>query len=104
LSKLSRRGVRNKLIRTLRAVLSWAVPEYLKDNPARAIHFAEEVEKDKRTLSPEEFFKTLEVVDDRGQAVLMFGTCCGFRREEIAYLQWEDLALDTAVARIRNTE
>jgi integrase len=94
----------NKLIRTLRAVFGWAVPEYLKDNPAKAIRFAEEPEKDKRVLSPEEFFEAMKVVDDRAQVVLLLGTCCGLRREEIAYLQWEDLDLGGATLRVRNTD
>lgn len=97
-------ATRNKLIRTLRAIFGWAVPEFLKENPAKGIRFVDEPERDKRTLTPDEFFKTVETVDDRGQAVIMLGTCCGFRREEIAFLQWEDLALDASIARVRNTE
>ena len=97
-------ATRNKLIRTLRAVLGWAVPEYLKDNPAKGVRFADEPETDKRTLTPDEFFRLMDMIDDRDGAIVMFGTCCGFRREEIAYLQWEDLDLDARIARVRNTE
>lgn len=97
-------ATRNKLIRTLRAIFGWAVPEYLKENPAKGVRFAEEPEHDMRTLTPEEFFKMLGAIDDdRGQAVVMLGTCCGFRREEIAFLQWEDVDLGAARARVRNT-
>lgn len=97
-------ATRNKLIRTLRAIFGWAVPDYRKENPARGVGFAIEPEKDKRILSPEEFFKAVHQADDRGQAVLILGTCCGLRREEIAYIQWEDIDLEAATARVRNTE
>jgi integrase len=97
-------ATRNKLIRTLRAIFQWAVPELLQDNPARAVHFVEEPERDKRTLTPEEFFQLLRGIDDRDQAVVIFGTCCGLRREEIACLRWHDIDLETAMVRVRNSE
>jgi integrase len=97
-------ATRNKLVRTLRAIFRWAVPEYLKGNPALGVLFAPEPETDKRTLTPDEFFRALEGGDDRDQAVLMLGTCCGFRREEIVFLQWEDVNLERTVVRVRNTE
>ena len=84
-------ATRNKLIRTLRAILSWAVPEYLKENPAKRVKFAEEPEQDHRTLTPAELLKVLGQADLRGQAVLLLGTCCGLRREEIATLRWQEL-------------
>jgi integrase len=76
-------ATRNKLIRTLRAIFSWAVPEYVKENPAKRVKFAKAPEKDRRTLTPAELVKVLSAADARGQAVLLLGSCCGLRREEI---------------------
>lgn len=87
-------ATRNKLVRTLRAIFSWAVPEYLKENPASGVRFIDEPEVDKRTLAPTEFDRVMEVIDDRGRVILLLGTCCGLRREEMAFLRWEDLDLD----------
>ena len=81
-------ATRNKLIRTLRAILSCAIPDYLKSNPAEAVKFAEEPEKDCRTLAPDELDKVLRVADDRGTTVVLLGACAGLRREEIAALRW----------------
>jgi len=97
-------ATRNKLIRTLRAILGWAIPQYLKDNPANSVEFADEPEHDTRTLTPAEFERVLQVGAPRGQAVLLLGTCCGLRREEIAVLRWDDVDLDAAQVRVRNSE
>lgn len=96
-------ATRNKLIRTLRAIFSWAVPEYIKENPARRVKFAKEPEHDRRTLLPGELVKVLSVADARGQAVLLFGSCCGLRREEIATLRWEDMDEVSSRVRVRNS-
>lgn len=97
-------ATRNKLIRTLRAIFSSAVPEYLKENPARRVKFAKEPEQDRRTLTPAELEKVLSAADPRGQAVLLLGSCCGLRREEIAVLRWPDM--DEAAGRVyvKNSE
>jgi integrase len=97
-------ATRNKLIRTLRAILNWAVPDYLKANPADALTFSEEPERDRRTLTPSELDQVLRVADDRGKAVLLLGACAGLRREEIAALSWEDLDLSAATVRVRNSQ
>ena len=73
-----RPATRNKLIRTLRAIFSWAVPEYLKENPAKSVKFAKEPEQDRRTLTPAELVKVLSAADARGQAVLLRGPAAGF--------------------------
>jgi integrase len=97
-------ATRNKLIRTLRAILAWAVPEYMKSNPAESIKFSPEPEQDRRILGAEELTKVLDVADNRGKAVLLLGTCAGLRREEIAALQWDDVDLSSGIVRVRNSE
>jgi len=97
-------ATRNKLIRTLRAILATAVPDYLPDNPAVPVKFVDEPDHDMRTVAPDELDGLLAVADDRGRAVIMFGVCCGMRREEIAVLRWQDVNLDSRSVRIRNSE
>ena len=97
-------ATRNKLIRTLRAIFSRAVPEYLSENPAKKVEFADDPEKDERTLSPEELLKVLDVADSCGQAVIMFGACSGLRREEIAALRWKDVELENGKVHVKNSE
>lgn len=97
-------ATRNKLVRTLRAIFSWAVPGYLKENPAKQVRFSEEPEHDKRTLTPEELLKVLEMADGRGKAVIMFGACCGLRREEIAVIQWSDIDFEGSKVQVKNSE
>ncbi len=96
-------ATRNKLIRTLRAIFSWAVPEYIKENLAKRVKFAKEPEHDRRILLPGELVKALSVADARGQAVLLLGACCGLRREEIATLRWEDMDEVSGRVRVRNS-
>jgi integrase len=96
-------ATRNKLIRTLRAIFAWAVPEYLKENPASRIKFSTEPEYDKRTLAADELMMVLRVADLRGQAVIMLGACCGLRREEIAALQWNDIESEVGKVHVRNS-
>jgi integrase len=57
-----------------------------------------------RALDPAELERMLAVADARGKAVLLLGTCCGLRREEIAPLRWEDVDLVRGSLRVRNSE
>jgi integrase len=97
-------ATRNKLIRTLRAIFGWAVPEYLKDNPARRVKFANEPERDRRTLTPDELAKVFKAADLRGRAVLLLGACCGLRREEISVLRWQDVEPAAGRVHVKNSE
>jgi integrase len=97
-------ATRNKLLRTLRAIFSCAIPEYLKENPAKRAKFAKEPEQDRRTLAPAELRKVFGGANLRGQAVLLLGACCGLRREEIATLRWQDVDETSGRVRIRNSE
>jgi len=73
-------ATRNKLVRTLRAIFSWGVLEYFKENPAKRVAFASEPEVDRRPLSPTELATVISVGDVRGQAVLLLGACCGLHQ------------------------
>jgi len=82
----------------LHALFEWATKQgYAKSNPASAVPRPKIPDRDIRFLTLDAIDDALDAVkDDPIEGVIATAIYGGLRREEICWLTWEDLSLDTS--------
>ncbi len=103
-NKVSKTTV-NIELRTLRAIFNIAVQKWdiITKNPAKNIQQLSIPEKEILSLTNDETYRLLDVMDDyRFKKIVLFAFHTGCRASEIINLEWSDVDLNNRVITIRN--